>query len=77
MYLQVLECSHIFWSFADVRPKKQVIRNDVDLPPHLLAAQQRYAYMHPYIASRREGAQVIRARWATAAAAANNSSKST
>jgi len=45
-----------------------VIRNDADLSPQqILAAaqQQRYdAYMHPSIASRREGAQAIRARWA-------------
>jgi len=48
-----------------------VIRNDAELPPQLLAAQQqRYAYMHPSIASRREGAQTVRARWAVAAAAA-------
>ena len=62
----------------------QVIRNDADLPPQLLAAQQqRYAYMYPSIVSRREGAETVRARWAVAAAAAqfgaassNSSSKS-
>jgi len=54
-----------------------VIRNDADLPPKLLAAQQRYAYMYPAIASTGEGVQIVRARWAAAAAhATRTSSKS-
>lgn len=62
-----LSCRAAFVLYAT----NQVIRNDADLPPQLLAAQQqRYAYMHPSIASRTEGAQTVRARWAVAAAAA-------
>jgi len=53
-----------------------VIRNDADLPPLLAAQQQRYAYMHPSIVSRREGAETVRARWAVAAAAAQFSAAS-
>jgi len=49
-----------------------VIRNDSELSPQLIAAQQQYGYLHPAIASRREGAHTARARWAAAAALAGS-----
>ncbi|KAF8321775.1 hypothetical protein DL93DRAFT_2072670, partial [Clavulina sp. PMI_390] len=50
-----------------------VIRNDGELTPQILAAQQKYGQMYPSIASRSQGAQTIRAQWAAAAARARAS----
>jgi len=50
-----------------------VIRNDAiesSLPPHFAAARQELL-RHPAIASRREGAHAMRAKWAAAYAAAS------
>lgn len=63
----------LFFAVLLVRLNEQVIRNDADIPPQLLAAQQGYAHMYPSIASRREGAQTVQARWIAAAALAGSS----